>query len=154
MIKGQRHLISCRCILPQFKSKQDPPVHKFVVFSTIDENDVAIPKFVQCNNCGIIHKITDICRSEILSGKENMSSIVTLEDIKVSLPSNLRDILERHNTDISGWEQAQFVLENKSWGEFVLLAQDEESGSKQGKYVRIMSETFFKIESFTRQDVV
>lgn len=154
MTRGQRHLVNCRCVLPQFKNNKDPIAHKFIVFSTIDDNDVVIPKFAQCNNCGIIHKVTDICRSEIMTGKENMSSIVTLEDIKVSLPSNLKDILERHNVDTSAWEQAQFILENKLWGDFVLLAQDEESGSKQGKYVRIMSDTFFKIESFMRQDVV
>lgn len=154
MLRGQRHLINCRCVLPQFKNKKDPPVHKFVVFSTIDEADSVIPKFSQCNNCGIIHKVVDICKSDILSGKENMSSIVTLEDIKSSLPSNLKDILERHNVDMSTWEQAQFIIENKMWGDFVVLAQDEDSGTKQGKYVRIMSDSFFKIESFMRQDVI
>lgn len=154
MPRGQRHLVNCRCVLPQFKNKEEPPRHKFVVFSIIDDTDSVIPKFVQCNNCGIIHKVIDICKSDILQGKENMSSIVSLDDIKSNLPPNLKDILDRHNCDVSAWEQAQFILENKFWGDFVILAQDEDSGSKQGKYVRIMSDSFFKIESFVRQDVV
>ena len=135
-MRGQKHLIKCRCVLPQFKSMATPPSHQFMVFSIIDDEDNVITKYAQCNTCGIIHKVTDIA------------------DIKSSLPSNLSDILERHNVDLTAWEQAQFILENKRWGEFVILAQEEDSGTKQGKYVRLMSETFFKIETFTRHDFV
>lgn len=152
-MRGQRHLIKCRCVLPQYKGVVNPPVHQFIVFSVLDEDDTVKTKYCQCNNCGIIHKVTDICTSELLSGKEAMSSIVKVEDVKLSLPANLADILERNNVDIATWEQAQFILENKEWGNFVILAQEEESGTRQGKYVRIMSETFFKVESFSREEV-
>jgi len=153
-MRGQKHLLKCRCVLPQFKDLNNPPVHQFVVFSQIDDEDNVVVKFTQCNNCGLIHKVKDLCTSEILSGKENMSSIINLEDIKLSLPSALVSILERNNCDISTWEQAQFILENKQWGNFVTLAQEEESGTRQGKYLRIMSETFFKIETFTREEQI
>lgn len=152
-MRGQRHLIKCRCVLPQYKGVTNPPPHQFVVFSVINDDDSARVKFSQCNNCGIIHKVTDICKSEILPGKEAMSSVVKIEDVKLSLPPNLADILERNNVDIATWESAQFILENKEWGNFVILAQEEESGTRQGKYVRIMSETFFKVESFSREEV-
>lgn len=152
-MRGQRHLVKCRCVLPQFKGVKNPPVHQFVVFSVVDDDDNVKMKYAQCNNCGIIHKVTDICTSEVISGKETMGSIVKIEDIKLSLPPNLTDILERNNVDIATWEQAQFILENKQWGNFVILAQEEESGTRQGKYVRIMSETFFKVESFSREEV-
>lgn len=152
-MRGQRHLLKCRCVLPQFKRIENPPVHQFIVFSIVNDDDTVKLKYSQCNNCGIIHKVTDICTSEILSGKEAMGSIVKIEDIKISLPSNLVDILERNNCDLPIWEQAQFILENKEWGNFVILTQEEESGTRQGKYVRIMSETFFKVESFSREEV-
>ena len=152
-MRGQRHLVRCRCVLPQFKSIPNPPQHQFLVFSIVNNDDTVKVKFTQCNNCGIIHKVTDICTSEILPGKEAMGSIVKVEDIKLSLPPNLSDILERNNCDLPTWEQAQFILEEKQWGNFVILAVEEESGTKQGKYVRIMSETFFKVESFVREDV-
>lgn len=152
-MRGQRHLIKCRCVLPQYKGVTNPPVHQFVVFSIITDTDSVKQKFAQCNNCGIVHKVTDICVSEILAGKEAMASVVKIEDVKLSLPSNLSDILERNNVDLATWEAAQFILENKEWGNFVILAQEEESGTRQGKYVRIMSETFFKVESFSREEV-
>jgi len=152
-MRGQLHLIKCRCVLPQFKGSKDPQVHQFVVFSVIDDNDDVVKKTVQCNNCGTVHNVIDICTSEILNGKEKSAAVMNLEDVKVSLPQNLASILERHNVDLPCYEQAQFILENKRWGEFVVLAKEEEKGNKQGKYVRIMSETFFKIETFNRTDV-
>lgn len=153
-MRGQRHLLKCRCVLPQFKGGLNPPQHQFVVFSVVKDDDSVILKYSQCNNCGLIHKVTDICTSDVLPGKEAMGSIVGIDDIKLSLPSNLVDILERHNCDLPTWEQAQFILENKQWGNFIILAQEEDAGTKQGKYARIMSETFFKIETFTREEVV
>ena len=151
-MRGHKHLIKCRCVLPQFKGRTDAVPHQFVVFSTLDDNDVPIKKYCQCNNCGVIHKVTDVCKSEIMSGKESMSSMVNISDIKPSLPQNLIDILERSGSDLPTWEHAQFVIENKRWGDVVVLAQEEESGIKQIKYVRIMSETFFKVENFNREE--
>lgn len=153
-MRGHKHLVKCRCVLPQFKGSIDPPVHHFVVFSVVDDADNVKVKYAQCNNCGVVHKVVDICKSEILPGKESMSALVGIEDIKASLPPNLVDILARNSVDLPTWEQAQFVLENKLWGDFVVLTHEEESGSRQGKYVRIMSETFFKIESFSREEIV
>jgi len=151
-MRGQRHLIQCRCVLQQFKNSNEPVKHQFMVFSVIDDNDNVTQKFAQCNNCGLVHKIIDICKSEIILGKEQSNSILTIEDIKLSLPPNLSSILERSNVDLSTWELAQFIVENKKWGDFVILGAEEESGVRQGKYVRIMSETFFKIETFNRNE--
>lgn len=152
MPRGQRHLVKCKCYLPQFRGKDNPPQHQFIVFSIVDDDDAVRVKFVQCNNCAAVHKVTDICKSDILVGKDSIASIISIDDIKSSIPSNLSDILERHQSDVSVWEQAQFIYDNKKWGEFVILASEEDSGVKQGKYVRLMSETFFKIESFSRED--
>lgn len=153
MKRGQKHLISCRCVLPQYKTKENPPKHQFIVFSVIDD-DLVKQKYAQCNNCGLVHKVIDICTSEILKGKESLTSIIGIDDIKPSLPANLVDILERNNADLPTWEQAQFIFEEKVWGEFVVLAQEEESGTKHGKYVRMMSETFFKVETFSRDQIL
>lgn len=153
-MRGQRHLVRCRCVLPQFKSSKEPPAHQFVVFSVIKDDESVVVKHSQCNNCGIIHKVVDICKSEIVSGKEASSAVVTIDDIKGSIPQNLSNILERNNSDISAWESAQFIIENKRWGDIVVLSSEEESGVRQGKYVRIMSETFFKVESYSRDEVL
>lgn len=148
---GQIHLIRCRCFLPQFKNRDNPPNHEFPVFSIIDDDDNIKVKFSQCPNCGIVHKIVDICKSEIVQ-KEHLSSVLTINDIKISFPDKLIDVLEQYELDISKWEYIKFILENHKWGSFIVLASDTNSGYKQGKYLRIMSESVFLIEDFVREE--
>lgn len=154
MAMGMKHLITCRCVLPQLKRQPNAPQHQFVVFSIIDENGDVKPKFAQCNNCGSIHKVIEINRSQIMPGREDMSSIVTVDDIKISLPEKLAGVLEANHADLASWEAAQYIVENKRWGEFVVLTSDEEGGLRQGKYVTILGENMLKIEGFEREEVV
>ena len=145
---GQKHLVKCRCVLPQFKHVPEPPQHQFVVFSVIDDNEIVKPKFVQCNNCGIIHKVTDICKSDIIQGRESMGSIRSIDDIKPAIPQALANILDANNADVPSWEMAEFILETEQWGLFVVLSVDTEGGTKQGKYVRILGKNMFKVDTF------
>ncbi len=150
---GLKHLVTCRCVLPQFKRHVDPPNHMFVVFSVVEDDGEFRVRFAQCNNCGIIHKVTEVNRSTIVS-REAMGSLVTIDDVKGSLPARLVELLDSNGADLATWEMASFIVENKKWGEFVVLAAEEESGLKQGKYVRILGESLFKVESFTREEVI
>jgi hypothetical protein len=147
--KGQKHLVRCRCVLPQFKKRSNPPAHQFIVFSVIGDNDAVIPKYAQCNHCGAIHRVTDLGRSDVLSGKDHMSSIVTIEDVKLNLPERIVSVLARFNADLPTWEQAQFIVDNKEWGNFVVVASDVEGDVRHGKAVRIMSEKAIKVEQFS-----
>lgn len=154
MQPGQKHLIKCRCILSQFKKKSDPPLHQFVVFSQIDDDGNVVMKYSQCNNCGVVHKVVDICKSEILGTKENMSAILTIEDIKPCMPANLVGILEKNAADLPTWEACQHIVDNKLWGQHVVLTTDKDEDKSVGKYVRILGESLFKVESYSRQEVV
>jgi hypothetical protein len=154
MKTGQKHLVNCRCVLPQYKKLKDPPSHKFIVFSIIDEDGTVQQKYAQCNNCGLIHKIVDICQSEIQAGKEKMNSLIKIDEIKPSLHPSFVNILESNNVDIATWEAVQFIVENKQWGNFVVLTTDAEDGQIHGKYIRILGETFCKVESFSRSSGV
>ena len=78
-MKGVRHLIQCHCILPQYRKSKEPVFHKFVAFSIIDENEEAMQKIVECNNCGVVHRIIDVCRSEIVHKIEDARSIVKID---------------------------------------------------------------------------
>jgi hypothetical protein len=153
MATGLKHLITCRCVLQQLKRMDNPPQHQFVVFSVINDDGSVQVKFSQCNNCGIIHKVSEINRSEVVS-RESMGSIPTIDDIKAGMPPRLVDLLESNDVDLSTWEHAQFIIENEDWGSFVVLKTDEEEGMRQGKYVRIMGANMFKIETFARDEVV
>lgn len=150
---GQKHLISCRCILPQFKNNPNSKQHRFVVFSEVVE-DITKQKYAQCNNCGLIHKVIDICTSEIVQGKEAMSSIISIEDIKTGMNQSLIGILERHLCDLSTWEHARYVIDNKRWGDIIVLTNDNEDNNIIIKYVRILGEGIFKVDSYTRKDAI
>lgn len=154
MATGQKHLVKCRCVLPQFKGRPDPPAHRFVVFSIIEDDDRVRVKFAQCNNCGIVHKVTDLCRSEIVQGREAMPSLVTIDDIRTSLPEQLTALLDANHADLPTWEQTQYIYENQRWGDIVVLQTDVEGDLKQGKYVRILGERLFKVDTFAREEYV
>ena len=115
MTSGLKHLVTCRCTLPQFKRSANPPLHQFTVFSVIGDDDKVIPKYAQCNNCGIVHRVVEINRSDIISGKESAASILTIEDIKTSMHPRLADILEANSCDVPTWEMAKYIWDNKRW---------------------------------------
>ena len=138
MSKGQKHLIKCRCVLPQFKKLENPLVHKFVLFSIIQDDESVILKYAQCNKCGVIHRVTDICKSDIISGKDNMNSLIKIDDIRASLHQNFIGILEASSSDIATWEAVQYIVENKNWGDFVILTTEIENNETHGKYIRIL----------------
>jgi hypothetical protein len=152
---GQKHLVKCRCFLPQFSNWDDPPTHEFPVFSVIDENDEVIQKFVQCNNCGIVHKVIGLCQSEIVH-KENLTSVTSIDDIKLSLDEKIIEVLDKYEVDNSTWEQVKFIIDNEIWGDFVLLTKDndKELGLCQGKYVKILKRGVYSVESFAREEFV
>lgn len=154
MPSGQKHLIRCRCVLPQFKKMDEPPVHQFVVFSVIADDGRVIPKIAQCPNCGLIHKVTDLTKSEIASGKENSSAMLSIEDIRPTLPASLANVLETNNVDLPTWEAVQFEHENKRWGQaFIVLSSEEEDGVRVGKYIRLLGEGLFEVKTFSREEV-
>ncbi len=154
MSTGQKHLVRCRCVLPQFKKMQDPPAHQFVVFSVIDDTDKVIPKIVQCPNCGLVHKVTDLTKSEIAMNRDSSSATLTIDDIKTSLPENIANALETNNVDLPTWEAIQFEHENKRWGQsFVVLTSEEQDGMRSGKYMRLLGDKLFEIKQFNREEV-
>lgn len=153
MKTGVKHLVKCRCVMAHLKNMNNPPVHHFIVFSELADDKVVV-KYAQCNNCGSIHKVTDICTSEIIPNKEEANTIMSVDEIKLGLPTNLVKILELNDVDLPTWEMASFYFENKMWGNFVVLTSDYDEGNKTGKYLQILGESLFKVNSFTRSEVV
>ena len=153
MPMGLKHLVTCRCTLPQFKRSPTPPMHQFTVFSVIGDDDKVVPKYAQCNNCGIVHRVTEINKSDIMPGKESSNAIIKVSDIKVSLPARLADILEGNDADLPTWEQAKFIMDNKRWGEFVVLTTESDEGVRSGKYLRILGENMYDVSGFERNEV-
>lgn len=149
-MQGQKHLVKCRCVLPQFKKLESPPPHHFPVFSKVDDDGKVIVKLAQCNNCGLIHRVYDLCSSEIVKNKESTSSIVKIEDIRGVLHQNFVNILEANSVDLPTWEAVCFIVENKQWGSFVVLSSEQDEDEVNGKYIRILGESLCKVETFLR----
>jgi hypothetical protein len=154
MRSGTKHLISCHCVLPQFRKMKNPIFHKFTVFSIL-ENDKVISKIAKCNNCGVLHRIVDICKSEFIHGHEDSNnSIIMIDDLKILLPDKLVKILDSYSVDLATWENAQFLLEQKKWNSFLVLTQEELNDNIEGKLLRIIGENLYKIETFSRSSIV
>lgn len=148
---GQKHLIECNCILPQYKNRADPVFHKFIVFSVINPNDTVEPKIVGCPVCGIVHTVTEIGVSEI-TAKENSKAVRTIDDVRYSLPSEVSNVLDANNCDFATWEEAEFIIENKLWSHYVILSYEQMEENTNGKILNFKGPGMLKVEAFSRQD--
>ena len=145
---GQKHLIKCRCILPQFKKRTNPPVHEFVVFSAIVDGEFQ-KSIAQCNNCGIAHSVYDFCQSDILDSKEGVGAIPTIDDICLSLPDDLENLLKSCGSDLATFQHVDFALSHELWNTKILLSKEEAEGYITGKSLVIVSENRFRVVPFT-----
>jgi len=150
-MKGFKHLIECHCVLPQYRKLEKHIYHKFIVFSIIDDSDTVIPKYSQCNNCGVIHKVFDICKSEIISGTEELTSLTTIEDLQLMLSDDIVNVLKSYDVDVATYEYVKFILDEKKWGEHVVLTQDSIKDEITGKILIVESAMKSKIETFIRK---
>lgn len=146
-MEGVKHLVQCHCVLPTLRKLPNPVYHSFIVFSVVDDGGNVISKDAECTNCGVIHKIVDICKSEITT-KEKSSSIITIKDISLMIPSDLSNVLTTYDCDVATWEHAHFIYTNQKWGEKVVLTRQTEDGTTKGKILTFEGPQKFKIESF------
>lgn len=148
---GQKHAIKCRCILPQFKKRKDPIFHEFVVFSTCDDDENFNETFVQCNNCGIVHKVYDFCKSEIIDSKESLRSVQTIDDISISLDQDIVQLLESSNADLATYQELSFTIENQIYDKKILLEKENVDDYVVGKFVTLLKNGRLKVEPFHYQ---
>lgn len=149
----QKHLIQCHCILPQFRKTPNPLFHKFIVFSVLD-NDTVVPKYVQCNNCNAVHKVYDICKSEIIPGKDELRSVTTINEVKMFLSQDIANLLESYNCDLPVWEHIKFCIDGSRWGDKVILTRDIVDDEIVGKILTIESRDRFTLESYISREVI
>lgn len=149
-MKGVRHYVKCRCILQQFLSQKDPPQHRFEVFSVVDNADNVVHSYAQCDNCGVIHKIIEICGSEIMHGSEDLK-LKTIDDIKLGLPDKISGLLEANSCSLPAWQHAAFILENKRWGDVLILSVEQAGDIKTTKYATIIGESLLKVDTHVSQ---
>ena len=144
---GHKHMIECHCILPIYKDATPTIYHKIITYSKIDESGKIIPKYVNCNNCGITHHVYEICRSDIKIGKEDIKSIRTIEDIRIGLPDKIIDILEKHDCAIEDYELVEDIFEQEIFPSELIIKREIIDEEHHIKLLKISNMKKFKIES-------
>jgi len=147
MKKGQRHLVECHCVLPIYKNAKPTVYHKFVVYSNFNKNEKIIGKYVNCNNCGITHFVHELCRSDIKIGKEDISSVRSINDIAINLEDSLKNILKEYNCLIDVYEEVEDVFENEFFPNSVILKREIIDEDYHLKILNIQNKNKFKITS-------
>lgn len=148
-----KHIIECKCMLPQFKLSNPPVFHKFVVFSTLDEQGLFQPHHVQCNNCGVVHRVSEVGQSKIIK-KENLPSLTTIDDLKVALPPKLVGVLELYDCPLATWQEAKFIIDKGMWGRGFVLTKELDGSMLIGKFIVILGENLYDIKTFEREEVL
>lgn len=148
-----KHLVECVCTLPQYQSIDPVVYHKFTVFSTMDENGVVNPKLVTCNNCEIIHRISDVCKSDILHDGSGRYGVRTIDDVKSGLPPSLVKLVDKNELNLATWEEIEYKFKNQDSSPIV-LGKEHVKGDVFGKYLEIKSLDDFFIGDFHRNDAI
>lgn len=145
-----KHLVECNCVLPQYTNHKPTVFHKFVVFSLLDDTNKGkfIPGFAQCNNCGAIHKVTEVFKSKTIA-KDSIGSLPKLEELKVGLNQELVSLVEEYKPEIHTWQEINHVVKNSLWGRTVILSKETVDETTTGKFLLIAGASLFKIDSFT-----
>ena len=149
--KGIKHLIECHCILPQYKRRDPPLYHKFLVYSKIKDGLIN-EKYAQCNNCGAVHKVYDICRSEIVVGKEELNTGLSISDMSMQMSDKLSMLLSNHNCDYATWEHVVDIIDEERWGESVVIKRDIVDDKTVVKILNLQENEKIKIRSKIIED--
>lgn len=146
---GLKHLIECHCTLKIYSAERKTIYHKFPVYSKLDKEGSLIKKIVKCNNCEAAHIVTDVCKSELMAGKDQTGVTTTIDDISISLPQRLVDLLNKLECDITAYEHCLDIIEEDRWGEMVVLRRDIINENESLKILVIDGENKFKIRTET-----
>ena len=154
MPSGIKHLVECHCILPQFKKRENTFFHKFAVYSKMTEQGDVIEKTVQCNNCGVIHKVDMLCNSTILAGKDEYTAGMSIEDLSIQLNEKISNILSVNNCDFATWEHVLDVIEEERWGENIILSRQIVDSQQNVKVLNIFENSKVKLATRIIEDEI
>lgn len=152
---GIKHLIECHCYLAIYKSDSKiPPVHKFPVYSKLDSDDKIIKKVVKCNNCEALHEITEVGVSVLIPGKDQTKVTINKKDLSFNLPQKIVEILYQYDCDISSWEHILDIIEEKRWGEPVVLSREIINEKTNVKIIEILGKNNIRIKNETIDEFI
>ena len=154
-MSGQRHLIECHCILPIYKNRQPPIYHKFPVYSLLDQQTgKVIPKYVNCNNCGVTHFVQELCKSSIKVGKEDLKSVRQIKEICLNISEKILKILNEYKATIDIYEEVENIFENEIFPSSIVIKREIIDETYHIKILQILSDDKIKILSEKIDDII
>jgi hypothetical protein len=145
---GIKHLIECHCTLKIYEGSDNHVYHKFPVYTQLDKDGKVIERLAQCNHCNTIHKIYDVCKSDIIrSGKDDHNTALSKDDISYQLSDKINNVLRRYNCDISTWEQVLDYCEKEYWNQQIILNRELIEGKYHVKIMTLLSSEKIKIQN-------
>ena len=152
---GIKHLIECHCYLAIYRSDSKiPPVHKFPVYSKIDDTGRVIEKIVKCNNCDSLHRVFEIGKSQFIPGKDETKVNTKIDDLIHSFDQKFVNVLKEYQCDISTWEHILDIIEEKRWGEPVVIKRDIIEEKTIVKFLEVKSKNSFNIKIETIDEFI
>lgn len=163
MIDGQRHLIECRCALPQYQNHTPVIFHKFTVFSTFEfdeshygdlENEPAYTfneSYARCNNCGILHRIIDFCRSEFVNDEETTAAFLSTSDMEFMIPEAICNLLKTYDSPQYVWEEVLFTVTQRKFDRRIILDSKRDGDNIVGKFLVFSDTGVPRIEMFSEK---
>lgn len=151
-----KHLIECHCTLKIFEKRTKPLYHKFPVFSIFKEDEENLEeKYVACNNCNVIHRVYDVCKSEIKWGNEGYTSLIcTKDDVTFNLNNNnmekIVELLTLNDVELSDWELVDYLIENNEEGQ-IILDKKEMDNNINYKVLYILKDGKIKVKNHLEQ---
>lgn len=145
-----KHLVECNCLLPQFKHSDPPMWHHFVVFSEIDETGAVIPSFAQCNNCGMVHKVTEVGVSSTMK-RDTFPAIPSIAEVRGSFPERLQKELSGYELDLPTCQEIAFIFQHQLWGRIVILQKEQVEEYLVGKILQIIGNSIWRIQPFQEE---
>ena len=144
---GIKHLIECHCYLAIFSKNKNQINHKFPVYSRLDEFENIVPKLVLCNNCEALHYVFDVNKSELRPGKDQSRSVLTIDELSNMIPDKILSSLQSNDADISSYDHAIDIIENRIWGDPIVLKREVINGELHVKIMKILSKDRVKISN-------
>jgi galactitol-specific phosphotransferase system IIB component len=122
------------------------------VYSNFNDQGKVIEKIISCENCNTLHKVYDICKSDIVKGgKDENKASITIEELDLQLPDKISKILEKNQCPIPIYEEVVDAIEKNIDSHDIVINREVIEGKYQVKVLNI-TKGKFRIKNETIED--
>ena len=117
-------------------------LYRNVTNDTIPRKDFmnVLEHYELCNNCQAVHKIVELCKSEIVSTKlleEDKIKILEEEYYKKRLSAGIVGALDSNQADLPTWKEVYYHFSNGNWGREIIIKRDDDGDDVILKVIKI-----------------